>query len=63
MRLFGYSIAEIIDLEVCLVPLNPTLFPGVDEAVLVHQGFSGSHGRYADSLVSYIICRSQCNYY
>ena len=48
MQLFGSSIAEIIDLEVCLVSLNSTLFPGVDEAVLVHQGFSGSHGRYGD---------------
>ena len=45
-----FRLPVLTDLNILQVNLDSTLFPGIDKSVLVHEGFAGTHSRYATIL-------------
>ncbi|KAM5537885.1 hypothetical protein V8D89_008361 [Ganoderma adspersum] len=49
---FSKILPIITDLLIKQVPLDSTLFPGIQQSVKVHQGFAGTQGRSAPGVVA-----------
>ena len=44
---FSYSEADVTDLDILLVSLDSTLFPGISSSIQAHSGFANEQAKYA----------------
>jgi len=49
------SLADLVDADFVLAPLDPELFPGVSPSVMVHNGFASSQSKY-DPISPFVWC-------
>ena len=49
-----FSLSVLVDLELGLAPIDPTIFPGAPGGVMIHEGFRDAHSATAPSILAQV---------